>query len=173
MFGIDLIAALSWGQILALVVLVSVFVVSLCTEDTIASVLLSVLFTITSWSLIGPTILSLSLIHILTFLLIYAGIGFIWSLIKYRSEVRRIVLMLKFETFRIVNTSFDKAVRKEIKTQINAGRVLFWVIYWPVSMISYLCTRLLKNIWKYLIRSSKRLVFIYDEILIRTINNYK
>lgn len=71
------------------------------------------------------SITTISLVGVISYLLIYLLIGVIWSLIKYKIEVDKII------------EDHENPTLNYIKSRLSVKKISFWIIFFPVSIIKF------------------------------------
>jgi len=181
MFGIDLIiaafAAMVWWQIIALGFLVIACGFSLYEENALGILTILAVGIVVFWTMISTSILSLSISGILGFLVIYLGIGVLWSFLKYRIVVSEIVENIKTDKFALKHNTLRDLTKKSVKNNVDNNRISFWILCWPFSIIGYIVNdfiyNMIKEIKKNVLKLINKIKFIYDKITDSIISKYE
>lgn len=77
---------------------------------------------------------TISVYEIFKYLLYYLVLGVIWSLIKYKIEVDKII------------EDHSNPTLNYIKSRLSIDRISFWIIFFPISVIKFLTADLINYI---------------------------
>ena len=95
-------------------------------------------------------------------IILYMGFGLVWSSVKWYSKLRKARNMYVKDKTEYVESSqtgteqdFINNARNRYKEKYaptvnrNKGNLGFWCIWWPFSMIAFLCEDLIRETWKF------------------------
>jgi len=181
MFGIDLLmaffAGLIWWQIIALIVLIISCGFALYDENALSMILTLIVGIVIFWSMIVSSLTVLSFSSILGFVVVYFGFGVVWSFLKFRIEVSKIIEYIKNDPYMLKNYTLKEATKIRIKDNIKNNRIAFWIMFWPFSVTGYFLDdfiyNLFENIEKIVIKFVKRIKSVYDRIADSMISKYE
>jgi len=97
----------------------------------------------------------------LTYIAVYAGAGLIWSTIKWASKLRKARNMyIKDKSEFIAGGGLEQAFISQVRNSYrmesyapsvnkNKANFGFWCMWWPFSMIAFLCEDLIRELWNF------------------------
>lgn len=134
--GLAFFAGLIWWEILAFAVF-SIFIVGTLVHERagVAIVLLTVML-FWGWSGTGPVLTLSSLLDMSFFLLGYLLIGILWSFKKWRDKV----------SYAIKEFKTESEVRYHLDSTYHMDNKLYWVTFWPFSLIGFLFGDLIEQL---------------------------
>lgn len=129
-------AGLIWWEILAFIVFSGFIIGVAWNEKAIVPVVLLTVMLFWNWSGSGSVLTLDSLLNSAFFLLGYLLIGVLWSFKKWRDNVATAIKEYKTE----------REVRYHLDTSYDIDNNLYWVTFWPFSVIGFLLGDLVQQL---------------------------
>lgn len=95
--------------------------------------------------------------ELISYFLGYVGVGFGWSLFKWRSKVKKWYVFSKKRA-----DQGKKLFQEKPQVKDNLDSIVYWMVYFPFSMLAYFIGEWLLKLYKKLKELIMKLRFVYD-----------